>query len=85
METVYRVSSRVDGNNLMVEAVIGGETYDVVIPVGRDNAIVNRRAMYELDSDEAAIDAILKEHATRLLNLPESTHPDPKVPASRAG
>jgi len=42
-------------------------------------AVANRREGYGLDSDEAAIRAILKEHMTRILQLPADASANPKL------
>lgn len=53
-----------------------GRGLNVYIPLA---AIENRKAIYGLETDDDAIMAILKEHATRELGLPQHDHPEPRI------
>lgn len=62
--------------SLIVDVVLGGNAIHVHIPAA---AIPNRMALYGLGTEAEAIEAILREHATRELHLPDHDHVDPKI------
>lgn len=54
-----------------LNAIHGDDTprkHRIVIPY---RAIANRRDVYQLESDEEAVNAVMKEHAKRLNKLPD--------------
>jgi len=73
------------GDNLIVKADMplpetSPKIEVFIVPAGPQyNALVNRRALYGLTTNTNALDAILREHAQRLNNLPLVDHENPKV------
>ncbi len=61
---------------LILRVSMDGRGLNVYIPLA---AIENRKAIYGLETDDDAIMAILKEHATRELGLPQHDHPEPRI------
>ncbi|MCL5265220.1 MAG: hypothetical protein M1343_08525 [Chloroflexi bacterium] len=63
-------------SGLVLSVTINGRPLDVVIPL---DAIENRKRLYGLATDQEAINAILKEHATRELELGPDDNADPRL------
>jgi hypothetical protein len=81
MSHTVRVKSREYyevGDQLILKVDISGRErrLNVHIPLA---AIENRKAVYGLATDEEAITAILKEHATRELSLGDDSHANARI------
>ncbi len=75
----YDPYANVDVLDVLTRLPIAGgtpEQHPIIVPLP---ALVNRRAVYGLATDEEALEAVLREHATRLNALPGDGHPDPRI------
>lgn len=79
-EIVY-IDQTPESDCVLVRAVIGGNLCNVLIPTA---AIANRQQIYGLSAERDVIEAILREHATRILSLPADNHEDLRI-AQMAG
>lgn len=93
MHKVFIYDSTQEGDDLRLKTVLNGKLLDILIP---KRAIANRLAVYSaamfgdsgIETETGAIEAIVKEHATRELNLEPSggvsvptVPPDPRIAA----
>lgn len=68
---VVLLGSTTDGDRLVLETIMGDAPLSIIVPL---RALPDRMRTYKLSTEQAALEAIIKEHATRMLAL----GPDPE-------